>query len=68
LLNNDSTFKKIENYINNIKGINIDRNINEDNKFNRINVDGEINTLGCHNVSITLHKRVVFELRVILNK
>ncbi len=50
MLNNDSTFKKIENYINNIKGINIDRNINEDNKFNRINVDGEIYTLNTNNI------------------
>ena len=40
-LKNDSTFKKLEYYINNIKGINIDRNITGDNKFNIINQTNE---------------------------
>ena len=34
----------------------------------KIKIDGEINALGCHNVTITLHKRVSFELRVVLIK
>ncbi len=34
----------------------------------KIKIDGEINALGCHTVTVTLHKRVVFELRVVLVK
>ena len=34
----------------------------------KIKIDGEINTLGHHMVIITLHKRVVFEFKVVLVK
>lgn len=34
----------------------------------KIKIDGEINSLGYHMVTITLHKRVVFELKVVLVK
>ena len=34
----------------------------------KINTDGEINTLGTHEVTITLHKEVVFKIDVVLTK
>ena len=34
----------------------------------KVKIDGEINTLGYHNVTIALHKRVVFELKIVLVK
>ena len=34
----------------------------------KVKIDGEINTLGYHNVTIALHKRVTFELKVVLVK
>ena len=34
----------------------------------KINTNGEINSLGTHNVTITLHKKVVFDIRIILEK
>ena len=34
----------------------------------KVKIDGEINTLGYHNVTIALHKRVTFEVKVVLVK
>ena len=34
----------------------------------KIEIDGEINTLGTHIVKINLHKKVSFDINVILNK
>ncbi len=34
----------------------------------KINTNGEINSLGTHEVTITLHKKVVFNLDVVLTK
>ncbi len=34
----------------------------------KIKIDGDINTLGYHNVQVVLHKKVVFDIRVNLEK
>ena len=34
----------------------------------KIKINGEINSLGYHNVTITLHKKVVFDLKIVLTK
>ncbi len=34
----------------------------------KININGEVNSLGTHIVTITLHKKVVFNINVILEK
>jgi len=41
-------------------GFNIDKK--------KIKIEGEINTLGYHNVTVTLHKRVIFEIKIVLEK
>ncbi len=34
----------------------------------KIQIDGDINTLGTHNVKIVLHKKVSFDIKVVLKK
>jgi ribosomal protein L9 len=34
----------------------------------KIEVDGDINTLGTHTVKVNLHKRVSFNINVVLEK
>ena len=34
----------------------------------KIQIDGDINTLGTHNVKIVLHKKVLFDIKVVLKK
>ena len=65
-LQNDSTFKKIENYINNIKGINIDKEKNKDNnRVNGMNKFSERNKLST-NYS-TKYNTIIREERKTLN-